>query len=134
MTQTRNFLVAASLVATLALAGGCARTAPMVVLNDVPVAPSVSKALTATQVRTAIITAGTSLGWRMADAGAGAIEGTLALRGHTAVVSIPYSASKYSIQYKRSENLQEANGTIHNNYNGWVQNLDRAIRTEISRM
>ena len=129
-----KLLAASTLVAALALAGGCARTAPMVVLNDVPVTPSSSKALTAAQVRTAIITAGTSLGWRIADAGAGTLEGTLALRGHSAVVSIPYSASKYSIQYKRSENLQEANGTIHNNYNGWVQNLDRAIRTEIARM
>jgi hypothetical protein len=48
-------------------------------------------------------------------------------------VEIPYSASKYSIVYKSSENLDEADGKIHRNYNGWVQNLDRAIRTEIAR-
>ena len=55
------------------------------------------------------------------------------LREHTAVVDIPYSARSYSIVYKRSDKLNEMNGTIHSNYNGWVQNLDRAIRTEMSR-
>ena len=49
-----------------------------------------------------------------------------------AIIDIPYSATSYSIVFKRGENLDVAEGTIHKNYNGWVQNLDRAIRTEIS--
>jgi hypothetical protein len=85
-------------------------------------------------VRTAIIAAGVGLGWRVVDAGPGKLEGTLALREHTAVVEIPYSSRAYSIVYKSSTNLNEAGGVIHSNYNGWVQNLDRAIRTEIARM
>jgi len=36
--------------------------------------------------------------------------------------------------FKSAENLGAADGKIHKNYNSWVQNLDRRIRTEISRM
>ena len=133
MIQINKAMLAAS-IAALALAGGCARTMPIVAVTNAPVAPSSAKSLSAAQVRTAIITAGTSLGWRVTDAGSNRLEGTLVLREHRAVVTIPYSATSYSIEYKSSENLQAADGRIHNNYNGWVQNLDRAIRTEIARL
>ncbi len=109
---------------------------PMPIYNvaDAPVTTPSGKAPSATQVRSAIITAGTSLGWSVKDAGPGKLEATLHLRDHMAVVDIPYSATHYSIKYKSSENLMAADGKIHKNYNGWVQNLDRAIRTEISRI
>ena len=121
------------LLASVALAA-CAGLQPIQNVSDAPVTPASGKALTASQVRNAIITAGTGLGWRVADAGPGRLEGTLNLRTHSAVVEIPYSARSYGIQYKRSEGLQESGGNIHRNYNGWVQFLDRAIRTEISRL
>lgn len=130
-------LLAASLalvVATLLAPVGCARTAPIQNLEAVPVTTSSGKALSAAQVRTAIITAGTSLGWRVAEAGPGRLEGTLNLRQHTAVVDIPYSPTSYSIKFKRADNLNATDNTIHSNYNGWVQNLDRAIRTELARL
>jgi hypothetical protein len=109
---------------------------PMAIHNvaDAPVSTSSGKAASATQVRSAIITAGTALGWSIKDDGPGRLEGTLRLRDHAAVVEIPYSGSRYSITYKSSENLQAGDGKIHKNYNGWVQNLDRAIRAEISRI
>jgi hypothetical protein len=126
--------LAALVVAAIAMGpAGCARTAAVKNLDNIPVTTSSGKPMSAAQVRTAIIAAGTSLGWKFADAGAGKLEGTISLRTHTAVVEIPYSPQTYSIVYKRSENLTEANGQIHNNYNGWVQNLDRAIRTEMAR-
>lgn len=127
--------IKAALAAALGLAlAGCVRVAPIYNLDTVPVTPSSARSLSAAQVRTAIITAGTGLGWRIADAGPGRLEGTLTLREHIAVVDIPYSGTGYAIKYKRSTNLNEANGQIHSNYNGWIQNLDRAIRTEIARL
>jgi hypothetical protein len=117
--------------ATLVLA---ACTVPIHNVADAQVTTNTGKSLSTTQVRAAIITAGTSLGWSIKDAGPGRLEGTLRLRGNSAVVEIPYSSSRYSITYQSSEGLQAANGQIHKNYNGWVQNLDRAIRTEISRI
>ena len=120
--------------ATLLALAGCVRMAPIYQLDTVPVTSSSAKSLTDAQVRTAIVTAGTSLGWRIGDAGPGRLEGTLTLREHIAVVEIPYSGASYAIRYKRSTNLNERDGMIHSNYNGWVQNLDRAIRTEIARL
>ena len=126
----RHIIVAA--LAALAITG-CARTAPLTNIENVQVVAANSKP-TSAQVRQAIMTAGTALGWKMEDAGPGKMLGTLNLRTHKAVVDIPYSATSYSILYKSSENLNEANGTIHSNYVGWVQNLDRAIRTELTRL
>ncbi len=91
------------------------------------------KPLQVAQVKTAIMFAGTSLGWKMAEVGPGLIQGTLNLRKHTAVVDIPYSATKYSIVYKSSINLDEKDGHIHKNYNSWVQNLSNKIGGELLR-
>jgi hypothetical protein len=132
--KTKNLVTVIAAAAFAISLGGCARTAAILKLEQVPITTVDGKALTTAQVRQAIIVGGTSLGWRFTDAGAGKLEGTLALRDHTAVVDIPYNSKSYSILYKRSEKLGEANGTIHSNYNGWVQNLDRAIRTEIARL
>lgn len=109
-------------------------TVPIYNVSDAPISTTSGKHLSASQVRGAIITAGTALGWQVTDAGPGHLLGTLHLRNHTAVVDIPYSATKYSIVFKSAENLEAADGKIHKNYNGWVQNLDRQIRTEISRL
>lgn len=123
--------VAAACLAAAALAG-CARTGAIYNVNDAPVATTSGKAMTAAHVRSAIITAGTALGWQIADAGPGKLVGTLNIRTHQAVVDIPYTAKSYSIVYRSSKNLDESNGTIHSNYNGWVQNLDRGIRAQLA--
>jgi hypothetical protein len=47
------------------------------------------------------------------------------------VVEIPYSAKSYSINYKSSENLDAADGQIHNNYNGWIKNLAKGIDAQL---
>jgi hypothetical protein len=62
----------------------------------------------------------------MNDTGPGRMVGTLVLRTHTAVVDIAYSTTSYSVTYKSSVDLQEANGKIHKNYNGWITNLNKA--------
>jgi hypothetical protein len=121
-------------VAAAALLLAACPTVPIYNVTDEPVATPTGKHLTASQVRGGIMTAGTALGWHFVDAGPGRLEGSLHLRNHGAVVEIPYSATKYSIVYKSSENLDASGGTIHKNYNGWVQNLDRQIRAELARM
>jgi hypothetical protein len=50
------------------------------------------------------------------------------------VVDIPYSAKSYSITYKSSSNLNYDGTTIHSNYNGWVQNLHKAINTQLNTL
>ncbi len=128
--QVRNAIIGAFAVLGLA----ACTVAPIYNVTEVPVSTASGKTLQASQVRQAIITAGSALGWRIVDAGPGKLEGTLNLRTHVAVVEIPYSASKYSILYKGGENLKAADGTIHKNYNGWVQNLDHGIRSAITTL
>ena len=77
----------------------------------------------------AIKSAGQSLGWNIQKVKPGVAQGKLNLRSHVAVVSINYTNSSYSIRYVRSQNLKynSKRQTIHKNYNGWIQNLEKAI-------
>lgn len=127
-------LVILFLGVVIVLALGACTAKPIYAANDSPVVSATGKSLEISQVRTAIIYAGVSLGWQVVDAGPGVLQGTLKLREHTAVVDIPYSTTKYSIHYKSSINLGESGGQIHKNYNSWVQNFDKAIQVSLSRM
>ncbi len=104
-------------------------TAPILNFPDQPV----QQTLTLAEMEKCIVTAGAELGWTMAKRGDGLIEATLQTRGHTAVVSIPYSTSAYSITYKSSSEglYADKDGSIHKIYNVWVNNLDRQIKTNI---
>jgi hypothetical protein len=126
----RNHAKLGALVLALALVG--CTTAPIMNVTEAPVATASGKALSHDQVRSAIVRAGAALGWQMKDEGPNMIVGTLHLRTHTAVVAIPYSPRSYSVQYRSSVDLGEKNGTIHKNYNGWIQNLTRGINAQLS--
>jgi len=127
----RTFLALAIGASVIGLAG--CRTAPVQNISDAPVTMSKSTHSSA-DVKKAIMAAGASLGWQMRDAGPGVIEGTLFLRSHMAQVTIPYTRDTYSITYKNSSNLNYDGTNIHSNYNGWVQNLDNAIKTQLLSM
>jgi hypothetical protein len=86
------------------------------------------------EVSKAIIRAGSSLGWHMSPKKPGLMEGRLALRTHVAVVDIKYDSKTYSINYKDSTNLNYDGSQIHRNYNGWVQNLDKAIQAQLANL
>ena len=89
-------------------------------------------------VKKAIQRAGSGLGWIISDEGPGHSVGTLYIRDHMAKVDINYDMDGYSITYKDSSNLSydksDGEETIHSNYNGWVQNLDNAIRTQLGTL
>jgi hypothetical protein len=126
----RSLLKLGVLAAAVVLAA--CTTAPILNVDNAPVTNASGKTLTTDQVRSAIVRAGSTLGWQMKDEGPGKMSGTLHLRGHTAIVDIPYSPAGYSILYRTSTNLQENGGQIHKNYNGWIQNLTRGINTQLS--
>lgn len=74
------------------------------------------------------------MGWVVKEIKPGLVEATLVNRGHTAVVSIPYTAQKYSILYKSSSaGLYAEDGNIHKIYNTWVHNLDKQINKYLVR-
>lgn len=93
----------------------------------------IEKKLTDKQMFKAIYAAGTTLGWNIKEIKPGLAFGQLNLRSHVAKVEIPYSAKEFSIIYKNSVNLRydKAKGTIHTNYNGWIQNLEKAINIQL---
>lgn len=126
----KNIIFTTVIVLTLALAG--CRTSPVYSVTDAPV--NSASDVDANDVKKAIISAGAGLGWQMKEVKPGHIVGSLFIRKHSAIVDIPYSASSYSIQYKDSTELNYDGNNIHSNYNGWVQNLDNAIRARLAAL
>ena len=120
------------LAASLAAQAACMRCDPIFNVTDAPVTSASGKPLTNDQVKQALIRAGAGLGWIMKEAGPGKLTANLAVRKHTAQVEIPYSSKSYSITYKDSTNLDAADGQIHKNYNGWIQNLSKSINAQLS--
>lgn len=128
MRSVNRVAVFAVLALTL-LAFGCT-TKPIYNVTAAPVSTTKPNA-TLDEVRLAILRAGGTLGWQMQADAPGHVLGTLALRGNTAVVDINYTPRTYSITYKDSTGLDADGQNIHNNYNGWIQNLDRAIQAQL---
>jgi hypothetical protein len=119
----------AALALAVALAG--CNSVPILNVNQSPITNAAGKPLSRDQVRAAIVRAGASLGWQMKDENPNVLTGSIALRTHSAVIEIPYSANSYSVKYRSSMNLDEKDGNIHKNYNGWIQNLQRGINAQL---
>ncbi|MBC7802420.1 MAG: hypothetical protein H7Y16_00975 [Candidatus Parcubacteria bacterium] len=85
-------------------------------------------------IEKAVIRAGLTLGWQMVPKGPGRVEGVLTIRKHQAIIEVTFDARSYNINYKDSVNLdyRPNDRTIHSNYNGWIQNLDKAIRAQVT--
>ena len=123
-----NLFSKVSIVAiSLALLVGCG-TAPVRNVDSAMIAGETSIA----NVEKAIVRAGSGLGWMMSKKSDGHILGKLALRSHLAVVDITFNKSSYSINYVNSEGLKYSGGKIHTNYNGWIENLEKAINIQLS--
>ena len=119
-------------IAALLLLTGFGPGAPIYNVVSSPIPPN--PAATMENLEKAILRAGLTLGWRMTPQGPGRAEGVLVLRTHTAIVDITYDTKAFNITYKDSIKLdyRESDKTIHSNYNGWVQNLEKAIRAQVT--
>ena len=115
----------------VAVLGACRGIAPVYNVEKTPIVASKPNA-DLNDVAKAIERAGVGLGWQMRAVRPGMTVGTLALRGHTAAVDIDYDTKTYSIRYKGSTNLDYDGNNIHSNYNGWIQNLDKAIKAQLT--
>jgi len=108
--------------------------APIRNIVNAPIPPN--PAATMENLEKAMIRAGGALGWKMTPKGPGKIEGVLDIRKHQAIVDITYDTKAYSVTYRTSTNLDynEVTKTIHSNYNGWIQNLDKGIRAQVTTL
>lgn len=115
------------------LLAGCGTSKPITNITDAPAITTGNA--TSENIAQAIQTAIAQRGWVITSNTDGLIEASINVRDkHKAVVTIPYSEKGYSINYKDSTNLGYRGNTIHRNYNKWVINLDREIRTEIAKL
>lgn len=125
----KGILGLVALAAFVALGAGCV-TAP---IYDVVHAPVVAnKSPTMDEIDKAIMRAGAQLGWQITPDSPGKLTGRIALRTHTATVDITHDTKTFNIRYRDSTNLEASGGQIHKNYNGWIQNLEKGIRTQLS--
>ena len=122
----RNLLRGSASLALVATALAACRTAPIQQELGGEFIGRGNMAQRADQIRRA----GAGLGWVMESRGPGLMRGILNLRGHQAVVDIPYDNQRFSIRYAGSSNLNYDGTSIHPNYNSWVQNLRTAIMRE----
>ncbi len=122
------------LCAMLIAVTGCRGGGQVYQVKDSAVQTATGKQPSLEEVQKAIIAAGSGLGWQMAVVKPGEILGTLNVRSHQAIVSIPFTTKNYSILYKGSTNLKydAEKQTIHGNYSGWIQRLDGAIRSRLT--
>ena len=134
---TRFLLVLLSVFLIFSI--GCGRKTSKVAAPSGGSGASVTQTkFTAKDMRAAIIAGCAETGWRAADAGANTMEATIIVRDrHAVLVSIPYTASDYSINYKDSDNMgyrDRGDGTfaINTRYNNWVRRLNESIQKQIS--
>lgn len=145
----------------LPLFANARETVPVVNHDDIAVATGSGKPLTTDQVRDAIVDAAKVNRWAVSKiANKDILSATLVVNGkHTVVVSIPYSAEKFSIRYQDSvnmkyhlsgapvegstdltkinspaKNVQADTPMIHPGYNKWVQALLQSIRQELRKL
>ena len=130
--MTRKFILIA-LALVVALGIGC-RSSIVKNVHDAPMTIATENKPSIEQIKKAIIVAGSGLGWRIKSQSPGHLIGTLNLREHTAIVDIKYTTENFSITYNSSTNLNYDGTNIHSNYNGWIQNLEKAIIVQISHI
>lgn len=132
--SARKTLLVLLVAVSAFIIGGC-RTAMIYNVENAPIPAAESSDVSLQEVKAAIVRAGASLGWQMRPVEEGHIIGTLHLRKHMAQVDVTYDNDSYDIVYRDSENLDyRENGHIHSNYNGWIQNLDNAIQSQLSTL
>jgi hypothetical protein len=110
---------------------GCASTEPIDNVVEAPLGIPAGKALSMGEISKAIVNAGHSLGWSMQATAPGRISGRLALRTHVAEIDVEHDTRSYSIKYRDSNNLEAKGGLIRSEYNRWISNLDKAIRSYV---
>jgi hypothetical protein len=116
--------------------GACASAqVPVRNFSAVPIAAKANPTLD--EVGKAIVKAGISAGWQMSDIKPGQIIGTYRIRRHIAVVDVAYTTASYNITFKSGDEglkYDSQGQTIHQNYNGWVENLEVLIRAHVNAL
>jgi ABC-type sulfate transport system permease component len=102
--------------------------------NQVDVPFAIPEPATPADAAETIWRAGRKLGWVIAPISDDVLEGTLRVKAHVVVVKIPYDTRHFSIVYERGQGrAPKSDGTVHENYNVWMQRLAEKICAEPQR-
>ena len=124
------------LIALLVFSVGCRKTA--VTPSGGPAA-EIQAIFTVQDMREAILKGCADKNWRAVEIDAQTIEATMDVRGkRSVVVSIPYTATSYTINYKSSVKMKykaksDGGAAVHGAYNRWVKSLDQSIQAQIGQ-
>lgn len=118
--------------AAVLLLSGFGPGAPIRNVMQFPIPPG--PAVNLENVQKAIMRAGITLGWQMVPRAPGHVEGVLNIRRHQAVIDITFDDKQFTIMYRTSTNLDydEKARTIHSNYNGWIERLQKGIVAQVT--
>ncbi len=113
---------------------GCgANLAPVLQVQNAPVAPPAGVTATRVLVHDAIVRALVSRTWVVVEERADGIVAKVSSGGHDASVLVKYDEHTYSISYVSSSPGLKYDGTnIHRRYNHWIDRLRASIDQELS--
>ncbi len=114
------------------LAAACASADPVLNIVDHPVTNL--KRMTLGDVRRGIVLGGTRYQWVFADDGPGKLKATQNAGRYSAVISISYTETTYSITLLESMGLEQKGDQIRSRYNRWVGLLTRNIDSELTKL
>lgn len=114
----------------LAVVVASCRYEPAEDVVDNPI-PQEMQSLSLDAIEAQIIAGGTGP-WQIRRVSPGLLAGDLSVRSHAARVDILVTQKSYTIRHVSTTNL-EKNGSIHRNYNRWVQSLQQQIDTHLAR-
>ena len=125
-----KILVMSALALSLVALTGCGRGHAVLNVTDA----SIGSELKEDGIEKGITRVLKRRGWRVGKKSKGKIMASIAVRSHRATIEITYNKENYSINYVDSQNLKynEAKGTIHRNYNRWINNIDRDLQRYIN--
>lgn len=130
----RAIVFTLSALSLLLLVSACARTQPILNIEEEPVITGSGEMPSLLKVRGAIFTACRDKGWLINPREDGHIIATAHVRRHAAIVDISYTPAAYSITYRDSKVLLYDGQMIHRNYNKWVQLLSERIKLELNKL
>ncbi len=132
-------LIAAAMGATATGALAARSPVPLVEPPRVVLTTAAGQAPGAEALKAAILRAGAKRTWQVREEKPGEVILVLDKQNgkHEAVIAVAYDDEGFQIRYVSSHDLlwgtQDGVQVIHPLYNGWVQNLIKDIRAEVSR-
>lgn len=113
------------------LIGSCAYREQPVYNVDKPLPPSAQN-LSSAEVEKRIIEGGAIYKWEFRRVGDGHLVAVHTQPKYSATVDVYFDRQGYKIIKQSTVGFRDTGTTIHNHYNGWIQNLEKAIDARLA--